>query len=285
MTTTRLPKQLPFAQPVRLGLPYHGLVRDGVLTKINGTTMNYASMAGNGGEAIPQAGAGAALPARTAEQVAADEAAGKDWRTYAYLSGWDRNIGGHELGAYAWLYNDGAATWKVRAEIVRPVYNSITIKVYLSSLFGRFADDDISLDAEILLASFAYVPRKVTYEKGHGGTGGVSTYFDFYETITKDMTLFCYPKPNGSQALVSVGYGSGAYAGVYPVPLSNKATWTAFTNNRVYDADWAAVNNATMDDLPYYASLSGVLMVTLSGTGSLETGLVGSGITATVEHY
>lgn len=107
----------PLSRPRLLGQPYHGLVRDGVLTLSNGKTVDapwgwgdcyvlrVPGVAGQGVQMTPV-------------EAAQEAAAGRQWLDYAMLVGRQRTYGGAiTVGANAWLYAapDGSV-WRIECD-------------------------------------------------------------------------------------------------------------------------------------------------------------------------
>ncbi len=170
----------------RIGLPYHGIVRDGFLDLPNGSTIPYPQPESSGDTTLVVSPRAHAL-VRTEAEIAEDDAAGKQWLTHAYVIGERDQIGGAELVPEAldrcrgWLYCTETATWQVWLEW------DTTGKEYTVSCarFGRFpaSDDDevfaslatyefelLDYDDEPL--SFAVTPDGWT----HSQTGSVTVF-------------------------------------------------------------------------------------------------------------
>lgn len=100
------------SRPKRLGQPYHGLVTDGELTLSTGVKLGFP---GAFGDCYLLQVPGVAPLEMSPEEVAIEAAAGREWRTYALLSGRARQYGGVAVGTNAWLYAapDGTV-WRIR---------------------------------------------------------------------------------------------------------------------------------------------------------------------------
>lgn len=114
----------PHCRPVRMGQPYHGLLRSGVLTLTNGKTITWPL--GPMGDCYKLQVPGVSL-SMTEPEIAIETAAGREWRSYALLSGRSRDYAGITVGADAWLYaaSDGTV-WRISCEqlnnaSVRPI--------------------------------------------------------------------------------------------------------------------------------------------------------------------
>jgi hypothetical protein len=132
------PDLLPFAQPRRLGLPYHGKIAGGKMTLPNAAQITHPQP--NDGATILVEGPNAAAPVLTEQETAQIAAAGKQWLPYAYLSGKTHHIGGQALGAQRWLYCDGRRTWIMRWErnYVSAAPTTSTFDIYIDAVFGYF---------------------------------------------------------------------------------------------------------------------------------------------------
>ncbi|WP_374495320.1 hypothetical protein [Zoogloea sp.] len=107
----------PGSRPRLLGQPYHGLVRDGVLTLSNGKTIQapwgwgdcyVLRVPGVAGQGVQM----------TQVEAAQEAAAGRQWLDYAMLVGRQRNYAGAIIvGANAWLYAapDGTV-WRIECD-------------------------------------------------------------------------------------------------------------------------------------------------------------------------
>jgi hypothetical protein len=149
MTTTSRPDRLPLAKAVRLGLPYHGLITNGVLAT-GGGNFTYP-----GGSDLSSSAIAVQHPGHSAAATMAGDDAKWSFQDYALLSGDAREIGGQELGAKHWLYCDAAKTWNCYYTITGNTENT-TIKVYLGQRFGAFGDAIPFLAAPIELASLTF---------------------------------------------------------------------------------------------------------------------------------
>lgn len=105
--------------PSRLGVPYHGLLRGGVLTLGNGRTITWPSAgvtppASPSGDCYILRVPGTPPVEMPPAELAVETAAGREWRSYALLVGRGRNYGGINVGTKAWLYaaHDGSV-WRI----------------------------------------------------------------------------------------------------------------------------------------------------------------------------
>ena len=133
------PDLLPLAVPTRIGLPWHGLVTNGVLAAGNGKTKTYAQP--SGGDAWPvRNAAGASTRARMASEIAHDAATGKVWQNYALIHGEDKQLGGARLGFSEWLYSDPAGTVWLMGVTHTVAGATATFTVKVKKRFGHFAN-------------------------------------------------------------------------------------------------------------------------------------------------
>lgn len=120
-----------------LGMPYHGLVTDGVLALPNGGSIDLGDpLSGPSYELRSPTAPGIT---RSTEQAAADTAAGREWREYALTNSGAR-LNGHPIDGS--IYIDAAGTpWLIDVIALaddRAGYLKYTITVTLKKLFGRF---------------------------------------------------------------------------------------------------------------------------------------------------
>lgn len=176
MTAYR-PDLLPFALPTRLGLPYHGTVKNDLLTLPDSSQIPYP--APDSGAAILVEHQLAEAPTLSAEESAVEAAKGYQWLPYAYLSGTNRDIGGHALGKDTWLYCDGTNTWIVKVELAADsIFVPGTVTVYITGRFGHFSDTDS--ETFITRTAGVHVPTRVSAAQAtyhplfHNKTGSLS---------------------------------------------------------------------------------------------------------------
>jgi hypothetical protein len=151
MGDTARPDLLPLARAVRLGLPFHGQTiaansapTVGTLTLADSTTMTYPQP--DGTDLTWVSHPAAAAPVRTAAEIAHDTAKHYEWVQYAYLSGTYRDIGGHSLGQYSWLFCTTTRTYVITLSSA-DVGGQSTLVVKARE-FGRFGVGQ-SIDATI----------------------------------------------------------------------------------------------------------------------------------------
>lgn len=107
------------AHPRLIGVPYHGLTRNGWLTlstgqRIGWPTAGPVERVDVHGDCYLLRVPGTPPVSLTPQEIAIEAAAGREWRNYALLSGRGRNYGGITVGAKAWLYAapDGTV-WRI----------------------------------------------------------------------------------------------------------------------------------------------------------------------------
>lgn len=234
MTTTSQPSLLPLAKPTQLGLPWHGLVRNGYLQLSGGRERYYgnrqaSTVGGFSGDVVPVVAPNNAL----VQEVADGD---QRWLNYALLSGSDRWIGSAKLGENSWLYCDGACAWILDVEWDPTLPSGDpqigTLNVYLRDTFGRFR-----VHGE---------PPHMTDRRKLA-----SVNFDFTETYSSGATLngiWSMPNETGSRCLFNIPS--------WPI------AWDPNTHSPAY---WL-----------------GAIVASISGTGSLEDGSVGDGISCSL---
>lgn len=101
-----------------IGQPYHGLWKAGYITLPNGSTKACPAPVNDGVTLLRVPG----LPAvsRGTDEAAADTAAGREWRTYALISGGCYGGSGPVIGndeaAYIWYIDPAKVRWLMRLE-------------------------------------------------------------------------------------------------------------------------------------------------------------------------
>lgn len=235
-----------FDQATAIGMPFHGLAVDGVLTTPSGDkTINGAGPAAYPGTGAcvlvrnPQAPGANRNPA----QLAIDAANGHDWRDYALLCGIDRHVnGGPAIGQNAWLYIDGnGVPWICTVEQTA-IASQLDIEVWRRALFGRFGRQYAINDE--LLASFSWTPQMPSWY-----TGGV-TATDVVADAFANNIVALVPSPDGASLIINVHGSSQDVASVFP------------------ETNFGAGN------------LLSILTVSVSGSGDPNNG--GLGISATI---
>lgn len=102
---------LPFGNLMTWGSPWHGLVKDSLLTLPSGATMDY-SQPGSGDTYLVKFN-GVPEVERSIAQQAADNAADYDWRNYAIIAGSGFQLHGKSIGS-PWLHKDSSGkVWRV----------------------------------------------------------------------------------------------------------------------------------------------------------------------------
>lgn len=133
------------------GCSWHGLVQGGILALPNGGIMAYPQPAGvyaqpnntpvpdRFGETHRVAVPGTPAVTRSAEEAAADAAAGIDWRNEAVLGGANQMLHGHNLGG--WIYVDPAGDrWLVRCSALNENIEYTIGALALTVTLQRFGD-------------------------------------------------------------------------------------------------------------------------------------------------
>ena len=241
MTTYR--DRLPLGRPAFIGLPFHGLVTNEVLTLPNAATKTVAF---TGHQTVLVSPVGATVPTFTAAEQAYNSAQGFTWQNYAILSGAFRTIGGAHLGINSWLYHDGDNAWVIDAEITGADL-TLTITVNLRQLFGHLDDTGSppQMSAPRKLDEITFTPVQTG---GSSQTSAQALYARY---------LFMTHSQTGSMTAVNVAVSrSEADASDFGIGFAY-----------MFGGNGYVVHNA--------------LSVTLSGKGSL-TGIVGSGISGTI---
>ena len=232
---------LPFARVATFGLPFHGKIINGKMTLSNGTQITYSQPA-NGAMTVIKA-PGAVAPVFTEKQAEQLTAAGKAYKTHAYLSGSTHKIGGQAIGADRWLYCDGNRTWQMKYVRNRtdPDESNWRFEIWVEKLFGVFSDEE-----------YAAVNRLIySYDLKESPVIGEHEWLLNYEpTVFWDKT--------GAKMLVNFrdSFTLGGCAG-----------FEYLTN----------VSRAVGGVCPY-RELYEVVLLTLSGTGSTNRATLGQGI-------
>lgn len=125
------------------GCPWHGLVRNGLLKLPNGSTRPYPGNIGDSqraGNTYLIANPSAPPLERTPEELAADAAAGRQWRRTATLGGERPDL--HGVGISGWVYIDpDGAAWRVSGfSVVTLFSNRLTLTITLAR-FGVFGGE------------------------------------------------------------------------------------------------------------------------------------------------
>lgn len=233
-------------------MPFHGLATNGDFTVASGTkTINYSTNVV--GQAIPFRHPQAPGVSRNAAQTTRDTAQGHTWRDYALLTGDNRNVnGGPALGADSWLYGDAnGATWVVRIEAIDNG-STMTIKLWLDAIFGRFGRDYGFAARQLDMLTWApEIPSWYT-----GGTTAADVIDNVSVTAAENLAV----STDGATAYINI-----------------RCTDPTIVKN-VYPETAEIYTNTT--DFPTGDSLVGVVAVTISGNGDLTAH--GNGITGTL---
>lgn len=181
------------------GCPWHGLVKAGQLELPNGEFIDYPQPFGfwyhqgvTHGVRHPDAPGDPRAP----EQVAADAALGREWRSSAILAGLGCQLYGKSLGTAQWIYIDPLGARWLASTTLSQVY-AATRQVTLQ----RFGD-------------FGAEPESYTY------TFAVPPYGNTTPALSITSTQFdmCSIKPDGSAALFVMG-------GVYGPEIADIFPW------------------------------------------------------------
>lgn len=248
--TAQLPDILPLAHIRAVGIPFHGLVADSVLTLPDNSTMAYPQLYYGQTNYVKHPLANA--PTRSAYEQALDTANNYQWLDYAMLSGAYCNIGGQNLGARHWLYCDDENAWDVYLKVEKAGTYDLLATLKLKRLFGRLPVDGADLSmTERTLATLQW-----TVTDCAGATITADTY-----ALWDGMNLFT-ANQTGSVSLHNLylrRVGTGSWPGGLTAPVSP---------NYGYMGNPLRLHN--------------VLRVTLAGNGAVTPGNVGAGITGSI---
>ncbi len=180
MTTYR--DRLPLGHPDYVGLPFHGLVTNEVLTLPNDEEL---AVPFEGHQTVLVRAADAEVPTFTPEQESFNESRGYTWQDFALLSGAFRWIGGQRLGAQSYLYHDGDHAWVIDVELSGEDLE-LTLAVYLRQLFGYLDDahQPPTMSARRKLDELSFTPVRT------GGTDQTAemALYDRYVFMTHSQT-------------------------------------------------------------------------------------------------
>ena len=236
-----------------IGMPWHGLATDGVLSTALDGNKTIAEPAGVVGACIPIVHPAAPGATRNTAQAARDVAHGFDWRSYALLCGDAHAVNGSpdaEIGQKRWLYCDASGpTWVVGLRTTVGA-SSITFELYLEGIFGRFG------------RQYAFTPRKLDELIW---TPGIPSWYGGAYNATHVV-----PQINLASNIMLAPSADGATCYVNLICTSETV------NDQLYnETRYLANGSSTAGD-----ALVGVLAVTISGAGDL--GNDGAGITGSV---
>ncbi len=245
------PDLLPFALPSAIGLPFHGLVTDGLLALEGDRTRAYPQP--DLGDCHVVQHSKRATRNRTVTETASDTERGYNWHDYALICGRRRQLGGRELYEEFpetipkdyHLYCDDDYTWLIETRVTGG-YGTCSAEVWLKGLFGVFSDKTLTM-----------TPRKLdeitwTVVNDEGG----SLLFNPY---CGGRTLRSWNK-TGSTLLINVG-----------------------SIERTVD-NWRFLGIGGSENDTRGFAQHDLLTITISGNGSIVPGSVGTGITASIEH-
>jgi hypothetical protein len=235
-------KLRPFSE---IGMPWHGLAVNGILTTPAGTVATHNDF-GASGQTLVFRNPGAPGVNRNTAEAALDAALGREWRDYVLLTGETRHVNGSdswELGRLAWLYADtNGRCWRMTADIVKSGAQ-MDVEIWRRELFGHFGRDYSGIVDE-RLSVLTWTP---TIPSWYTGTFTAANY-------VAAANLIALPNADGSDIVINV-IGSG------------------IENGKWFDEEFP--ESATSG-----GSLIGVLRVTISGAGDKEG--TGNGISASL---
>lgn len=136
-----------------MGYPWHGLVEGGSLALPNGGVISYPQPPGGNwqaGAAALIAHPGAPAVVRTAPELVADAANGRQWLNRAVLGG-ESQLHGKPLGAGAWIYIDPAGDrWLVNSNLHNGRGTATTAAVTLKR-FGVLGGEPLEIARLVVL--------------------------------------------------------------------------------------------------------------------------------------
>jgi hypothetical protein len=235
------PAGLPPAAPKRVGLPFHGVCKDG---KIG--TKDYPQ---------PNTGDTVLLQHTLSFAPNLPNGDGESWQQYALLSGSNyclqtpgsnRQIGGRSIGDNEWVYCDSRYSWLLSFEFSKAGISQ-TIKVWLESCFGLFPEKAMTRRQ---LCEITYTP--LTYTGANQSTTAAALARRFLLSHSK----------TGDKTIINVA----AYTASSPLHSWTSSCLPYDVLRRAYGA--YGIHNA--------------FLITISGDGSIASGEVGGGISATI---
>lgn len=167
---------------------------------------------------------GVAPVVRSTEQQAADNAAGREWRNVALLSGIDNNLYGRALGRNAWIWQDAAGDrWKVSI-------GSLDLSAFDKGLdthvrlarFGVFGapheEREVALTLSDIGQSEPIVSTRAPFEEPRPIAGGAMRILDVTTTGDRAIAEIYVSAPTGSKPDIcefgpSIGYLEISLAG------------------------------------------------------------------------
>lgn len=158
------PDLLPLVDPERVGLPWHGLVRDGQLQTSTGGEIPYGIPTLSGWSSATLAVQHPLAASATGHTIAnhAQEDPHHRWQDYALLSDDDRRIAGQPLiiasNEVDWLYCDSKKTWRVYYKVTG-TSGSIKIEVFIRQRFGVLGRSIQQLAAPRSLGSLTFAAK------------------------------------------------------------------------------------------------------------------------------
>jgi hypothetical protein len=293
MTTSKLDYILPPNQiPVRLGIPYHGLVKvaknqpprsEGVLILPNEKIKPYLKTPDGPNTILWQPTLKTYVSDTRSEKAKQqDSIEGRQWLNYAYISGNDYQIMGANFNpvqtnlaptpsrlpvtsSFRWPYHDGYRTWILEAKITPTLRYSGTdpsykIKILVKGLFGGFGYPEFK-------SSDIYVVKDEFLFNSNMRSGYEPYFIEGYQYPTFNFSF----SKDGSY----LGIGLGSY-------------WPRGCD--IYFDDFLSIHpwvRLTLDVINGYGrwlsdlySGSAWSRFKISGEGSVKKGEMGKGITA-----
>lgn len=193
----------PFGRISIFGNPFHGTVQGGVLSLPNSTTRAYPQPDGTWPD---QAGSthrvkrpGIAAVTRTTEQLAADDAAGRQWRNEAILSGGKQQLYG--LDVEGWIYFDpDGVRWLVTfdADLDTDVFDfteDLNLDINLTR-FGEFGPAATPLNYSLTLSEWG--------QQGYPPLQGFRLEDGSFETVEAAHILLDAIASDGSRAALCI---------------------------------------------------------------------------------
>ena len=229
-----------------IGMPYHGLAVDGVLTKP--APVGDVTVAGEGACTVVRNHTVPTIT-RTTEQIAQDTALGREWRDYLLLTGQNRHVGGAgQIQGNSWICcDDSGVPWVLQLRQREAVGAVLPIEVWRVGLFGHFGRD-YSAITTAKIAEFSWTP---TIPAWYAGPYTVNELVTVYAQVALDWVSIV-PSEDGRSVLLNL-------------TLSGAIVESMFPELRIGG-----------DAVPSARALVGVLAITISGSGDKATD--GSGL-------
>jgi hypothetical protein len=177
--TQHRPDLLPFARSDTIGLPYHGLVKNGAFITA-ATGVSHPQPSTGPGDTNLVRHTKSSSPNRTGARAALDAQKHYHVQDYALLSGTWRQIGGQDLGSdlYHWIYCDDNYSWQVSAALTYSA-SSASISIWLEKPFGIFGTTLAMTRRQLATYSFNF-----KYYSGSANTRGSVSYLHMTHSQT-----------------------------------------------------------------------------------------------------